>query len=214
MQFGHNTDVTVGDRRYHVQTEDRGMRHALIDTMVYCDGRVLHRRTISYADLLPLDTRHEEKLQLRVARQHQDVVNELRSGTLELSEGAAKTAATAAAEKAPPALEAPAGGSIELELTNGDSWLSGRRATLQIVVRDKSTGAAISGAQVLARIDGAAEAAEFSTATGTQGKARLAFDMPRLAGGEATLVIEASQGRARGQVRFHLRAKPKVPTTG
>jgi hypothetical protein len=29
MLFGHNTNVTVGDVTYHVQTEDRGSSHAL-----------------------------------------------------------------------------------------------------------------------------------------------------------------------------------------
>lgn len=207
MLFGHNSDVTVGDKRYHVQTEDRGTRHALIDTMVYCDGRVLHRRTNSYHDLLPLDARAEEKLRLRVAHQHHEVIDELRSGTLEFTDGAGMK------PSAPRPAAAPAK-SIEVELTNGSSWLSGRRATLHVDVRDRDTGAAISGAHVVARVEGAAEVPEFSTATGTQGQARLAFDMPRLGGTEAALVIEASHGQARGQLRFQLRAKPKVPAAG
>jgi hypothetical protein len=219
MRFGHNSNVTVGEKHYHVQTEDRGTRHALIDTMVYSDGRVLHRRTNSYADLLPLDAREEDKLRLRVAHQHQEVINELRSGSLELSHGTGSSpSGNAAATKtsrplAPTVADAQTKG-IELELTNGENWLSGKRATLEIAVRDKDSGAAISGARVIARVEGAAEAAEFSTATGTQGQARLAFDMPRLAGGDVALVIEASQGQTRGELRFQLRAKPKVPTAG
>jgi hypothetical protein len=35
MLFGHNTNVTVSGTAYHVQTEDRGISHALIDTTVY-----------------------------------------------------------------------------------------------------------------------------------------------------------------------------------
>src|ERR1700687_5103256 len=53
MLFGHNSNVKVGERLYHVQTEDRGTSHAVIDTMVYHSGRVLHRRATSYAALLP-----------------------------------------------------------------------------------------------------------------------------------------------------------------
>jgi hypothetical protein len=218
MLFGHNTNVVLDDRIYHVQTEDRGTRHALIDTMVYCDGRVLHRRTNSYADLLPMDARDEEKLRLRVSGQHQEVLDELRTGTLELSDGNSpkqsqpigayrNVAKSIAAAPAQPT-------AIALELTNAKSWLSGKRATLQVTVRDKNTGAGISGAHVTARVDGASETAEFSTATGTQGQARLAFDMPRLGGGEAALVIEASHGQARGELRFQLRAKPKVQAPG
>ena len=63
MLFGHNTDVKVGESVYHVQTEDRGTANALIDTTVYCRGRVLHRRTNNYIDLLPLDPGREESAQ-------------------------------------------------------------------------------------------------------------------------------------------------------
>jgi hypothetical protein len=35
--------------------------------------------------------------------------------------------------------------------------------------------------------------------------------MPRLTGAEPALVIEASESDAKGQLRFQLRAKPRVP---
>src|SRR5260370_49939 len=40
MRFGHNSNVTIGEVLYHVQTEDRGATHALIDTTGYYGGRV------------------------------------------------------------------------------------------------------------------------------------------------------------------------------
>ena len=48
MSSGFNTDVRVGDRVFHVQTEDRGPSHPLIDTAIYLQGRVVHRHCISY----------------------------------------------------------------------------------------------------------------------------------------------------------------------
>ena len=84
MLFGHNTDVKVGETVYHVQTEDRGTANALIDTTVYCRGRVLHRRTNNYFDLLPLDPGREESLKKRIAEQHRTVTEEIRSGALHL----------------------------------------------------------------------------------------------------------------------------------
>src|SRR5260370_37255134 len=86
MQFGHNTNVKVGETLYHVQTEDRGASHAVIDTMVYQSGRVLHRRANSYADLLPLDAAREQKLKERVSAQHHAVLDELRSGALQFAQ--------------------------------------------------------------------------------------------------------------------------------
>src|SRR5882762_7758991 len=91
MLFGHNSNVKVGEMLYHVQTEDRGASHAVIDTMVYHSGRVLHRRANSYADLLPLDAAREQALKDRVSTQHQAILDELRSGVLKLAQQAPPT---------------------------------------------------------------------------------------------------------------------------
>ena len=45
---GFNTDVLVGERAFHVQTEDRGPDPYMIDTAVYHNGRVLYRHSRSY----------------------------------------------------------------------------------------------------------------------------------------------------------------------
>lgn len=211
MLFGHNTNVTVADKTYHVQTEDRGTGHAILETTVYWGGRVMHRRTNSYGDLLPLDPKREQALKSRLDEQHEKVLEELRSGSLKFvyqgvpSSGAARPAAPVPGAQAR---------SISLELLNGKAWLASGRATLQVAVRAKENGAAIPGARVIARIDGAATPTEFSTATGAEGRAQLAFDMPRLSGAEPALVIEARYGESQGILRFQLRAKPKVPAAG
>lgn len=221
MLFGHNTNVTIAGSVFHVQTEDRGIVNALIDTTVYCRGRVLHRRTNSYFDLLPLNADSEQALKLRLDDQHRTVVDELRSGALQLAPPPAPVAPAAPARAPvamPPAklasVAAPPANAIALELMNARGWLVGRHASLQIAVRLKDGGAALIGAKVTARIDGAADPAEFCTETEGYGQARLEFDMPRLTAEEAALVIEASFGAAHGQLRFQLRAKPKVPAAG
>lgn len=213
MLFGHNSDVKNGESVYHVQTEDRGTANALIDTTVYCRGRVLHRRTNNYIDLLPLDPSREETLKKRIAEQHRAVSEEIRSGVLKLvpppspaQEAAAKTKdGSAFPSKAP----APP---LAIELINAKGWLTGRRANLHVAVRKTQNGEGIARALVTARIDGAADVTEFSIETGNDGQARLEFDMPRLAAAEAALVIEASQADSKGQLKFQLRARPRVPT--
>jgi hypothetical protein len=109
---------------------------------------------------------------------------------------------------------AGAADSLVLRLLNAKDWLTGKRATLQVLVFEKTDGAVVPGARVMARIEGAAEPAQHSSATGLDGKAQLAFDMPRLAGGDCALVIEASNGKAHARLHFQLRAKPKVPAGG
>ncbi len=203
MLFGHNSNVKAGDTTYHVQTEDRGTTNALIDTTVYFHGRVLHRRTNNYFDLLPLNPDTEQALKLRLDEQHHTVVKEIRTGVLHLSLPRDENDAKRAAAPTPKALL--------LELINAKTWLTGKRALLQVAVRNR-TNQAVQGAKVTARVDGAAEISEYSTETGPFGHAQLEFAMPRLAGAEPALVIEASHGNARGHLRFQLRTKPRVPS--
>lgn len=213
MLFGHNTDVKAGETVYHVQTEDRGTANALIDTVVYCRGRVLHRRTNNYIDLLPLDAGREEALRKRIDEQHRAVAEEIRSGALHLVPPPAHVPEKPAAKnnESAHANAVPAPG-LAMELVNAKSWLAGKRANLHVAVRKKQNGEPVRSALVTARIDGAANVTEFSTETGADGQAHLEFDMPRLAGAEPALVIEASQANSKGQLKFQLKARPRVPT--
>jgi len=197
MLFGHNSNVKAGDTTYHVQTEDRGAANALIDTTVYFRGRVLHRRTNNYFDLLPLNPDHEQALKVRLDEQHRTVVEEIRTGALHL---------------ALPQDDKSASQVLLLELINAKTWLSGKRALLQVAVRNQ-TNQAVEGSQVTARVEGAAEISEYSAETGPLGNAQFEFDMPRLVGADPALVIEASHGNARGHLRFQLRTKSRAPST-
>jgi hypothetical protein len=215
MLFGHNTNVKAGDTTYHVQTEDRGVAHALIDTTVYFRGRVLHRRTNNYFDLLPLDPVREQALKLRVDEQHRAIVEQIQSGELSVAlppeEKPAAPPAKAPAAPAPTPAAAASPSALKLELINPRTWLTGKRALLQIVVRDQA-GNVADGAIVTAKVDGAATPAEFSTVTGGFGNAQFEFEMPTLANADAALVVEAFKGSARGQLRFQLKMKPRVPS--
>ena len=208
MAFGHNSNVTVAGDTYHVQTEERGIAHALIDTTVYLRGRVMHRRTNSFSDLLPLNSEREQALKLRVDTQHRSVVDEIRSGKLRLS---ASNDAKAGAPQAAAGTSTVSAAELHLELLNAKTWLSGKHASLQIAVNDHANKP-VERAMVMARVEGAEEPAAFSAETNMLGRAKLEFDMPPLVGPEVALVIQASKGKARGQLRFQLRAKPRVPS--
>lgn len=210
MVFGHNSNVTVGTDVVHVQTEDRGVNHAFIDTTVHWHGRVLHRRTNDYKDLLPLDAGRESTLKTRLDDQHKAVIEEIRTGALKLTLPAAPPASPARVQPqvaVKPAAVAPL--ILKVELVNARTWLIGKTATLQIVVKN-GTGAAIAGAETRARVEGAESPCEFAAKTGHDGGVTLQFEMPKLSGTEVALVIEASHGVAKGHLRFQLRAKPRV----
>ena len=210
MLVGHNTNVKIGEAILHVQTEDCGNAQALIDTTVYFQGRVLLRRTNNYLDLLPLDSKCEEVLRKRIDAQHHSVIEELRAGILQLAlPSVSSYQATAPKNELENSNQHFAPG-LSLELLNPKTWLTGKHAFLQVAVRDQAKKA-VEGAKVTAKIEGATNPAEFSTKTGPFGQAQFEFEMPRLAGTEVALVIESSKGKARGQLRFQLRARPRVP---
>lgn len=204
MLFGHNTNVAVGVDTVHVQTEDRGANHAILDTTVHWKGRVLHRRTSNYQDLLPLDAEKEVALKVRLDEQHRAVIEELRSGVLKLTIPKMPPPAAGPAS-APARATTPA---LKVELTNARTWLSGRNATLQVLVHD-AAGNPVPNAAATARVEGSTAPFEFAGQTGAAGLAMLQFEMPKLGGDEAALVIEVAHNGAKGQLRFQLRAKPR-----
>ncbi len=219
MVFGHNTNIKFGATTFHVQTEDRGDTHALIDTTVYYQGRVLHRRTNNYFDLLPLNEDSQQALKLRLDEQHRTVLDEIRRGELQLAipsgAAAAKPVETFADEEKPAAIveshsveDHPR--KLALELVNARSWLAGKHATLHVCVREED-GAPVQGAHVLAEIEGSAGHPPYGSQTGEDGEATIFFEMPKLTGAEAALVIRAEEKKGSGQLRFALRAKPRVP---
>jgi hypothetical protein len=219
MVFGHNSNLKLGSNTFHVQTEDRGATHALIDTTVYFQGRVLHRRTNNYHDLLPMNDENQQALKSRVDEQHRTVLEAIRSGELQLAipqptsasanAGPGHLHQAGANSEKPPAVTAQPP-KLVLELLNARSWLSGKQATLHVVVREED-GANIAGASVTAEIEGSAGHPPFSSHTGEGGQATILFEMPKLTGAEPALVIRAEVDKLTALLRFSLRAKPRVP---
>src|SRR5437879_10337384 len=153
MLFGHNSNVEASGTTYHVQTEDRGVTNALIDTTVNLHGRVLHRRTNNYFDLLPLNPDREQALKLRLDEQHRAVVEGLRTGALHLPLPRDEQVPAPPASPDPK----PVSGVLSIELLNAKTWLTGKRALLQAAVR-KEAHQAVGGETVVARGEGAARA--------------------------------------------------------
>jgi hypothetical protein len=208
MLFGHNSNVTVRNTTFHVQTEDRGPASALIDTTVHFNGRVLHRRTNNYFDLLPLNPDRETALKLRLDEQHLNVVEEIRSGALIL---AVPPGEPPPVPSTPASVDLAAQSVFKLQLVTAKNLLTGKRAMLEVVVLDEADQP-VEGAKVTASVDGATEQAEFSAETGSSGLAQLEFEMPHISNPEAVLAIEASKGNGNGQLRFQLRPKPRANT--
>ena len=143
MSSGFNTDIKVGDQVFHIQTEDRGPAHPIIDTAVYQNGRILHRRAFNYTELSRFDSFTEEDLRFRVEEQHRAVIEDIRSGALD-SEIASASAATQATRP----------GGIQLQLLNPNSWLSAGKVSLEVEVSRRADRQPQVGANVEALIEG------------------------------------------------------------
>ncbi|MCX6615504.1 MAG: hypothetical protein NTZ98_05320, partial [Acidobacteria bacterium] len=121
MIFGYNTDVKSGDTVYHVQTEDRGEKNPVIDSVIYVKGQIIDQRRTPYD---PAQTA-PERLQEMVKQQHRSLVDAIRGGNY-APPGAEETAApapapaaaAAVAAAAPAAAPAPAACEPAIELLN------------------------------------------------------------------------------------------------
>ncbi len=187
MSSGFNTDVRVGDQVFHVQTEDRGPSHPVIDTAIYLQGRVVHRRSYGYdRETLSVES-GEEALYQRVEQQHRSLIEDLRAGKLD---------AEIAAATDPP-------GAIEVQLLNTKSWLTGGRVSLDIEIVRRSDRQPQSGVEVEAFIEGALRDGHRASSSDEHGRARIEFPLPPLDKGELTLVIRAQDT----EIRFSMRSR-------
>ena len=194
MKFGFNSKAQVGPDTYDVQTEDRGVSHPFIDTLVLIKGHVVYRHSTSYEDLAASGALDQAILRARVEKQHRDILEALREGALSL-------------DKAPAKKEG-----IAVKLLNSGSWLESGNVSLDIEVSSKGGGQPVTGARVEAFIEGGAGAPESHFAhTDGEGRTSLQFPFPNLTEPSlAALVIRAHAAESLGELRYQL--KPKRPS--
>jgi hypothetical protein len=201
MSSGFNTDVTRSERVFHVQTEDRGPQHPTIDTVVYQNGRILHRHSYNYSALAASGDFSTGMLRERVENQHREIIESLREGELDESIAAAEARALQS-------------GGIQVQLLNSTSWLSAGKVSLEVGVIRKADNLPISGARIEACIDGALCSGRHAGQSDDQGRAKIEFDMPPLGKGDLALVIEAQAESLKDAIRFSMRSRAKVPQSG
>lgn len=198
MSSGFNTDVRVGDLVFHVQTEDRGPAHPVIDTVVYQNGRVLHRRASNYSDFAASSEFGTDTLRNRVREQHKSVIEALRAGSLDMEIAAATETASQ-----------PSG--IHLELLNRGSWLSAGKVLLDLEISRRADRHPVPGVQVEATIEGALRETRLQATSDDHGRARIQFPLPPLGKGDLALVVRAKSGESHEELRFAMRTRAKNP---
>lgn len=80
MITGFNSEITFEDITYHVQTEDRGLKAARIDTIIYkSGGAIVHRKQIFYKDIIGCND-FELAVRELMEELHEKTINEIRRG--------------------------------------------------------------------------------------------------------------------------------------
>ena len=79
MITGFNTDVKYRGLVYHVQTEDKGREHPLIETLIYKGGEILASRRLPYAQLVR-ETDAEKTIAHLMEEQHKAMILEVKRG--------------------------------------------------------------------------------------------------------------------------------------
>ena len=177
MIFGFNTDVAGKDGTYHVQTEDRGAKHPVIDSIIYMGGKIVDRHRTDYDPSQVTQKQIEET----VRKQHKELVDAIRSGSYVRPE--------TAEEKTPPAQASPAGYTIEL--VNADDLSLDGQLCFDLEVKENGSAQPPHDVTVEARwlVAGTAPE-ERSIPLGEDGKAAIVVTVPD-AEAEATLVVHA-----------------------
>ena len=162
MIFGFNTDVTGKDAVYHVQTEDRGARHPVIDSIIYVSGRIVDRRQTPY---VPAEVTHAQVEEM-VRKQHKELVEAIRAGTF-----------VPAGNANPANLQNPSGYTIEL--LNGADLSRDGQLCFELAVRENGKDQASHDVSLDVRwmLAGAVSASR-TVALGDDGRAGITFAIP------------------------------------
>lgn len=99
MITGYNTDVPHSDVVFHVQTEDKGMASAFIESLVYVGGQVLAKKRTSYKSALDAGEGKKQIVAL-MDRQHRLTIAEIHSGKYDQRIPGAKAADSASGVEA------------------------------------------------------------------------------------------------------------------
>src|SRR4030042_3493984 len=79
MITGYNTEIKVKNKVFHIQTEDKGERNPIIETLIYVGGEIIDAYRTSYENLVKsgLD---KNKLKSLMEEQHKHIIATIRQG--------------------------------------------------------------------------------------------------------------------------------------
>lgn len=220
MITGFNTDIDFDGQTFHVQTEDKGVDHPVIETLVYTGGQIVCARKTPYAELgADGGAPDDSEIQQRMEAQHRALIQEIRDGTLTKedlepfgwniisNQSFEDVVRTFIAEQVP--LE-----SICLEWLEPEDLRAGERPTLKLTVTDETSERPVVGARVVGKLVGRDSEGTlmFIALTDACGSVETSCDIPPKPGVGATLVCEAEAAGHTAEIsrRVKRRARASV----
>jgi len=189
MIFGFNTDVPVESGIYHVQTEDRGSKRAIVESIVYVGGKILGRVRTPYENSQVT----QEQIEEMVRHQHRELVEAIRAGSWEPKGESAETKPTKALQ------------GYDIQLLNSDNVRHGEFLRFQLAVQDRSEKVPAGGVTLEVRWVLGGEVAEKQSLT-SKADGEAEFWLPRPADHMyATLLISAAGPAGRQLAKFIVR---------
>jgi len=105
VQIGINQDVVFKGERFHVQTEDSGVKRPVISTVLFKGGIIVASRKSDYSDRLDSKDLDNEVKKL-MQSQHKDIIRALKNGDF-IKDNKAKAADKKAASPQPSPRSSP-----------------------------------------------------------------------------------------------------------
>ena len=82
MITGYNTDVKHRGTVFHVQTEDKGLPAAWVETLIFVGGMVVARRKRNYQDLIDGEP-NQQAISKALEDQHRAMIADVRLGRVD-----------------------------------------------------------------------------------------------------------------------------------
>jgi len=210
---GYNTDVKRNGQVFHVQTEDKGVKNPVIETLVYLGGgQIIASRQYTYAGLVADGKVDERAVAELLESQHRQVMRWIQGGRFDPG-GPPPFGATIISERSFDELvleflrSQEGAEPIEIVLAEEAKARAGAPCEMKLLIRSEGRSQPVPGAQVTITLagPGTLPVKLLTAASGADGIVAARVRCPVDAGG-GTLQVEAHHGAHAGALEIPIEA--------
>jgi hypothetical protein len=220
MMTGFNTDVDYEGRVFHVQTEDKGLKNPVVESLVYTAGEIITSVKTSYGDLLKSSDYSEAELARRMESQHQSIIREIMSGRFD-PEGPRPFGYNIVTNRSldEVALEFLAREvgleQIRLEMSEPMTFVEGSEPSLTLRVIADTSDRPVAEAKVTVKLISTRDKPKeiFSGTTGPDGRIDATFQIPLMPGANTAILLQAEAAGNNAEIK-QLVMKAAPPSSG